>query len=134
MKSAKQRQMLLDQLRKTPIVQVACQKLDIHRATFYRWREDPVFADEADRAIAEGAMMINDMAESQLITAIQEKNLSANQFWLKHHHATYGTRIELSGKIATERPLTPEQEHVIREAIRLASSNGHEEPTRQPDA
>lgn len=122
MKSKKQRKMLLEQLRKTPVVQIACQKLDIHRATFYRWcADDPTFAEQADQAISEGSMLINDMAESQLISAIQEKNLSAIQFWLKHHHQKYGTKIELSGKIAADKPLTPEQELIIREAMRLAS-------------
>lgn len=119
MKTDKQRKLLLDQLRKTPIVQVACQKLDIHRATFYRWREDPAFAEEADRAIAEGAMLINDMAESQLINAIQEKNLSAIQFWLKHHHARYGTRVELSGRVETDAALTAEQEELVRKALKM---------------
>jgi hypothetical protein len=119
MKSAKQRKLLLEQLRKTPIVQVACQKLDIHRATFYRWREDPAFAEEADRAIAEGATMINDMAESQLIAAIQEKNLGAIQFWLKHHHAKYGNRVELSGRIETDATLSPEQEELVRKALKM---------------
>lgn len=119
MKSAKQKKLLLEQLRKTPVVQVACQKLDIHRATFYRWREDPAFAEEADRAIAEGSMMINDMAESQLISAIQEKNLSAIQFWLKHHHARYGTKVELSGRVETDATLTAEQEELIKKALKM---------------
>ena len=135
MKSAKIKKLLLEQLRKTPIVQIACQKLDVHRATFYRWREDEKFAEESDLAIAEGTMLVNDMAESQLVAAIQEKNLSAIQFWLRHHHAKYGTKIELSGKIVTDKPLTAEQELVIREALRLAAPNPHgTQEDRQPDA
>jgi len=94
----KQKKLLIEQPRKTPIVQVACQKRGVHRATYYRWRLDsPEFAAEADAAIVEGELMINDLAESQLISAIQEKNIRAITFWLNHHHARYGTKVELAG-------------------------------------
>lgn len=117
----KQKKLLVEQLRKTPIVQVACQKLGVARATYYRWRSDnPDFAAEADAAIVEGEMMINDLAESQLIAAIQSQNLSAITFWLKHHHGRYGTKVELSGTIETKAgQLTSEQEELVRKALRM---------------
>lgn len=117
----KQKKLLVEQLRKTPIVQVACQKLGVARATYYRWRGDnPDFAAETDAAIVEGEMMINDLAESQLIAAIQSQNLSAITFWLKHHHGRYGTKVELSGTIETKTGrLTPEQEELVRKALRM---------------
>lgn len=119
----KQKKLLMEQLRKTPIVQVACQKLGIHRATYYRWRLDsPEFATEADAAIVEGGLMINDLAESQLISAIQNQNLQAITFWLKHHHGRYGTKVELTGMIETRGgELTPEQEELVRKALLIAA-------------
>jgi predicted DNA binding protein len=130
----KQRKLLVEQLRKTPIVQVACQKLGIHRATYYRWRLDsPDFAAEADAAIVEGELMINDLAESQLISAIQNQNLHAITFWLKNHHAKYGTKVELSGMIETKAgQLTPEQEELVRKALRIAAPDYGERPPEQP--
>lgn len=88
----------LDCLRTTPIVQTACQKTGISRATFYRWRkENPSFKEISDIALKKGIHFINDLAESQLISSIKDKNMTAIIFWLKHHHKDYAeNRIYLS--------------------------------------
>lgn len=66
-----QKKLLLEQLTKTPIVQIACEKSGVGRATYYRWRkDDPDFAREADASLKEGRLLVNDMAESQLMSAI----------------------------------------------------------------
>ena len=121
-KQSQQKALLIEQLKKTPIVQVVCEKLDISRATYYRWRKsDAEFAQSADEAIVTGSSLINDLAESQLISAIKDKNLTAIIFWLKHHHPTYSTRIELSGHLDQRNaPLTVEQEVLIERALKLA--------------
>lgn len=118
-----QRKLLLEQFKKTPIVQVACEKTGIGRSTYYRWcKEDEKFRKKGEEALIQGSLLINDMAESQLITAIRDQNLTAIIFWLKHHHSAYKTRVELSGKIkTTEDPLTKEQEKTIQNALQLAS-------------
>ena len=90
-----QKENLLQQLKKTPIVQVACEKVGISRATYYRWhKDDKEFAEAADQSLAEGSGLVNDMAESQLMTAIKNGNLTAVIFWLKypnswHSETTY---------------------------------------------
>lgn len=113
---------LIAQLKKTPVIQVSCDRTGIGRATYYRWhKEDSGFAKAADEAILAGALLVNDMAESQLIAAIRERNLTAIIYWLKHHHPAYTTRIELSGKITASEELTPQQETLVQEALRLAS-------------
>lgn len=69
---------VIEQLRKTPVIEVACKKIGIGRATFYRWKKkDQKFAEKADFALHEGSQLVNDMAESQLITSIK------NGIWLK---------------------------------------------------
>jgi len=101
-----QKKLLLEQLQKTPIVQIACEKSGVGRATYYRWRnEDPDFAKEADTALKEGRSLVNDMAESQLMSAIRDKNMTAIIYWLKHHHESYTTRVEISGSLKTEHVL-----------------------------
>lgn len=117
----KNQELLLDQLKKTPIVQVACEKVGVGRATYYRWRkENEEFAKLADEAITEGNALVNDMAESQLMAAIRDKNLTAIIFWLKHHHPRYATKVEISGHLKHEEQLTPEQEALVMKALKLA--------------
>ena len=123
--------MLLEQLRKTPIVQIACEKLDISRATFYRWKsEDKEFAVLADQAISEGRLLINDVAESQLIGAVKDRNLAAIMYWLKHHHGDYKTKVQIDGRLETIHEMSPEQKILVEQALRLAGivpEENHEE-------
>ncbi len=118
---AKDKEILLDQLKKTPIIALACEKTGTSRATFYRWKaEDPEFSLAADAAISEGSQLINDLAESQLINAIHDGNLGAIVFWLRNHHLGYTNRVEITTKLKTEEKLTPEQEELIVKALELA--------------
>jgi hypothetical protein len=119
----KEKQLLIEQLKKTPIVQVACEKVGVGRATFYRWKkEDSEFAMQAEIAIEEGAGLVNDMAESQLMAAIRDQNLTAIIFWLKNHHPTYANKVEITTKTKREEEiLSPEQEAVLKKALQLAS-------------
>jgi len=122
MKSQQDKQVLLSQLRKTPVVQVACEKTNIGRASYYRWRKDDLdFAKLADEALSEGSSLVNDMAESQLVSAIKDKNITAIIFWLKHHHPTYATKVEVTARLKQDEALTPEQEELVMKALKLAS-------------
>ncbi len=126
--------LLLEQLKKTPIIQIACEKVEVSRATYYRWRkDDDVFAKAVDEAIGEGASLVNDMAESQLLAAIRERNLNAIIFWLRHHHATYKTKVELSGQInAVVEVLSPEKQKIVAEALKLAAWPPVNENSNEP--
>lgn len=126
---------LIKQLKSTPVVEVACKKVGIGRASYYRWRkEDPEFSEMADEALFSGKNLINDLAESQLIRAIQEGNMTSIIFWLKHHHNDYRTRLELSGRIeAIGKRLTPEQEEAIENALKLAALDGGSSINNQPN-
>lgn len=119
----KEKNIVLEQLKKTPIVQIACEKSGIGRATYYRWRkEDKDFSKKADTALEEGSLLINDMAESQLMSAIRDRNMTAIIFWLKHHHSRYTTRVELTAHLKRQdEELTPEQEELVSKALQLAS-------------
>lgn len=113
---------LLAELKKSPIIQVACQKSGVSRATYYRWRkEDEAFAETADQAITESTGLMNDMAESQLLSAIRDRNLTAIIFWLKHRHAAYATRVQVDAthRLLDEK-LTPEEQEVVDQALRLS--------------
>jgi len=123
MKSKKEKILLIDALKKTPIIQIVCERTNIARATYYRWRkEDSKFAKLADEAIIEGCLLINDMAESQLISAIKDKNMTAIALWLRNHHKVYADKLEINHQInGVDEQLTPKQKAIVRAALRLAS-------------
>ena len=81
---------IVEELRQYPIVAVVCQRARISTATYYRWRkEDPDFADTADEALKEGVHVINDLAESKLIKAINEEVPMMIMYWLNNRHPHY---------------------------------------------
>jgi predicted DNA binding protein len=123
MKSNKEKILLIEALKKTPIIQIVCERTNIARATYYRWRkEDSKFAKLADEAIIEGCLLINDMAESQLISAIKDKNMTAIALWLRNHHKVYTDKLEINHQInGVDEQLTPKQKAIVRAALRLAS-------------
>lgn len=124
-RKSKNKKLLIEQLRKTPIIQIVCEKLNIARSTFYRWKnEDKKFSKEVDDAIIEGNGLINDLAESKLISAIKDQNMTGIIFWLKNHHRTYADKLEINGKLEHSKiELTKEQKKIVRQALKLASLN-----------
>ena len=115
------RQLMIEQLKKTPVVQIACEKTGVSRSTYYRWREeDPKFAEDADEALAQGVALINDMAESQLLSAIRDRNISAIFYWLNHRHSAYSNKLEITAKVKNE-VMTPEQAELIKKALENAN-------------
>ncbi len=120
-KQSAKKESILEHIRKAPIIQLACERAGIGRATFYRWRkDDSKFAEAVNDALTTGSDLINDMAESKLISAIKEQNLSAIVFWLKHHHPAYATKVQLDVNPHIPEELTPEQADVVRQALLLA--------------
>jgi hypothetical protein len=100
-----QKKQIVDQLRKIPIIQVACEKNGVARATYYRWvDEDKTFASETEEAIREGTAFINDMAESQLITLIKDQNYPAISFWLRNRHKAYADKLRIQADVAVVPP------------------------------
>jgi len=125
-KSDETKRLFLEQLKKTPIVQIACEKLGISRASFYRWKvEDTTFAQAAEEAILEGCFLVNDLAESQLISAVKDRNFSAISFWLKHRHPAYKNTLAVEANAHhKDAPLTLEQEAIVESALKIFSDEG----------
>ena len=120
-RQSKERALLLENLKKTPIVHIACEKSSIGRATYYRWRkEDVEFCKLADEALKEGEALITDLSESQLISLIKDRKFPAVHLWLRHHHPKYGDKIEVVNRTVESDALTPEQEATVKEALKLA--------------
>ena len=113
---------LLAKLEKTPIIEAAWKAVGLPRSTYYRWRkDDPGFAEECDETIELSIGRINDLAESQLINAIKDQNMTAITFWLKHHKQTYQTRVKLDGRVSLDTgELTAEQSAMVEKALKLS--------------
>jgi hypothetical protein len=125
----------LDQLKKIPIVQIACEKTGVSRNSVYRWRnEDREFAKAMDEALAEGEAIVNDLGESQLLTLMKEKNWHAISFWLRKRNPRFRDRLDITAHLEKEESLSPEQEATVREALRLASLSFEEPPDIPSDA
>lgn len=126
-----QKRLMVEQLRKTPLVQIACDKTGISRATYYRWlKDDAVFADAAGASMQEGNDLVSDVAESKLISLLREGNLGAIALWLKHRHPAYRSKLEVQANVRHEDvPLTDEQAELVAKALRLAM--GTEEPPEE---
>lgn len=111
----------LEQLAKTPVVHICCEKIEISRATYYRWKaEDAEFAKKVDAAMFQGRLMVNDLAESQLIGAVKDRDMRAIMYWLKHHHADYKSRLEIEASVNTVHELSDEQKALVKQALKLA--------------
>lgn len=89
-KSVPKKKRIIKELSLVPIVQIACKRVGISRATYYRWRdEDPAFARECNDAIEKGVLSINDLAESKLIHRLNEGDMRAISFWLTNNKDNY---------------------------------------------
>ncbi len=63
------------------------------------------------------------MAESQLINAIKDSNMTAIMFWLKHHHRVYRNRLEIDAKVeGVQQELTTEQSELVTQHLSLQGS------------
>jgi hypothetical protein len=81
---------LLEELEKTPIIQVACDKIGISRNTFYRWiKEDPTLLTRVNYAISLGTGRVNDVAISNVLSGIQKKDVRYTMYWLNRKHPDF---------------------------------------------
>lgn len=94
---------LIEQLRQVPIVQVACSRVGVPRANYYRWRkEDAQFQTDCDGALKDGIGLINDLAESKVMAGINEGKPVFVMAWLNNRHPAYSRQRSLSVYEATE--------------------------------
>lgn len=89
-KKDKKVKVFLEQLNTVPNISVACEKVGIARNTIYRWcKEDKEFKESLNIALSCGVDSITDLAESKLVSHINNGNLRAIQYWLDNHKKEY---------------------------------------------
>lgn len=119
----------LEQLKRTPTIETACQKVGIGRATVYRWvNSNKQFKKKVEEALTEGRTFMSDVAESQLFSLIGDKKIEAIRLYLGTHNPRYNNKIELSGTLTTkDAPLSKEQKQLIKKALQLSSLRHYDE-------
>jgi hypothetical protein len=81
---------ILEELERTPIIQVVCEKFGISRQTFYRWmNESEESFNDVNKALGFGVSLVNDVAESNVLTGIKNKDAAYTKYWLSHRHEAY---------------------------------------------
>ena len=84
---------LLKELNESPIIEMACKKSGVHRSSYYRWlKYDEEFEEAARVAIDASSGKVSDLAVSQLISLIQEKDFRAIIYWLSRRHPDFATQ------------------------------------------
>jgi hypothetical protein len=123
-----QKQAVLEQLRRMPIVSAACKRAGMSRANFYRLRNsDNKFRSDIELAITEGVETICEMGEYQIVSLIKNGNFAAAKFWLQSHHSKYSRKFEILGKVdLVSEELTEEEKQIIEEALRIALPQNQE--------
>ena len=132
-RQTKLKKAVIEQLTRTPIIEIAVEKVGISRMTFYRWtKASKQFAKEVEEALFEGRLFISDIAELQLFSLVKDKKIEAIKYVLKHNNPRYADRLELSGTVSTkDEPLTAEQKALIRQALKLSSLRNYEQNKKQ---
>ncbi len=81
---------ILEEIERTPIIQVVCEKFGISRQTFYRWmNESEDNFNDVNKAMGFGVGLVNDVAESNVLTGIKNKDAAYTKYWLSHRHEAY---------------------------------------------
>ena len=119
MKSAGTKKLLIEELKKNPVIEAACRKLNVSRTTFYDWKKkDPRFVKAVELALQFGKAFMADIAELQLFNAIKNNDFRAVALYLKTHHPEYGNKVEISGQVTHERRApTQEEKEDLAEAL-----------------
>ncbi len=116
----KDKEAVIENLKRMPIIEIACNKSGVSRATFYRWKEqDSVFSQAVDKAQEEGEALIRDVAVSKIIKGINEDNLTAAMYWLNHRDPRFSNKVEISTTTKPQESLSKDQEEAVNKALAL---------------
>lgn len=89
-RQTRQKEQFLELYKKTPIIQIVCERIGIGRSTYYRWiEEDKEFFAKTIKAEQEGRGYLNDLMESKLIQMGKDGNATAIIFFLKNNSSRY---------------------------------------------
>jgi hypothetical protein len=122
MRTSDDKKRIVEILSENPWIYIACKKVGISRATFYRWKkEDKTFASQTNEALAHGRENIKDVCEAQLMKKVKAENLDAIKFALQHNNKRYEPKKSVAPIFDLEDPDDPAAMVVRREIGRFIS-------------
>ncbi len=132
-RQSKQKQALLEQMRRTPTIEQSAQKVGISRMTVHRWvKANRRFALDVEESLRAGREFVSDVAETQMFNLISQGKSEMIKFFLAHNNARYRDKLELSGIVSTkDEPLTAKQKALIRQALKLSSLRNYGKNTKK---
>lgn len=84
------KKLMIENLQRYPIVEAACHKVGISRMTHYRWiKDDEEYAFATVGGLYVSSEVINDIAVSKVIEAMNRGERWAITFWLTHRHPQF---------------------------------------------
>jgi hypothetical protein len=96
LKARHAKKLMLEMLRKYPIVEAACAKVGISRSTHYEWiKKDAQYSSDVEQATRASIDTVTDIAESNIIEGIKKGDYKCSAFWLTHRHMNYKKRNDL---------------------------------------
>ncbi len=127
----KEKETIIENLKRMPIIEIACNKSGVSRATYYRWKEqDVTFSQAVDKAQEEGEALIRDVAVSKIIKGINDDNLTAAMYWLNHRDPRFSNKVEISTTTKPQETLSPEQEEAVKKALALTGLSEKEKENK----
>jgi hypothetical protein len=97
MKKHKVKDKFLAIIEKTPVIQHACEQCEISRNSYYEWmKKDPEFAQLVSDRMGIGIDLVNDVAESNVLTGIKKGDPGMTKYWLSARHKAYRRPFSLS--------------------------------------
>lgn len=86
------KQKLLDEIQKFGNVFVSCSKVGVSKATYYRWKKNEKFKEQADEAERAGRENITGLAEHMLLQNIKKGIQRAIEYALNHNSPHYAPK------------------------------------------
>lgn len=131
-KRATLKEKIIGQLTISPFIETACRKLNIPRATIYRWmKEDIAFRGDVEEAIEISNGTINDLTKGKLLEAIKNNDAGMIKYHLSRRHEEYMQQKDVI--IENKITLSPEKAAEIARRIKMWDNASIEEEEEDKD-
>lgn len=129
------KQKLLGELEKSGNVYFTCSKVNVSRATYYRWKkENEKFRSEAEGAEYLGRENSCDIAEWALMSKIKEKDLPSIKYFLSHNSPRYKAEQNSDIVITHKKdPPPPEPQGINLTEIFQKINEAKQESQKEPE-
>lgn len=105
----KTKRKFLRELEKSGNVFLSCLKVNIHRSTYYRWKEsDKEFRYLANKTERQGRENICDIAKHALMLKVKEKDMRAIEYTLNHLDSSFKAKKTSNVVILHKKDIIPQ--------------------------